>query len=53
MSRIIGQWHEYTNLIGWNDKLSLHPVAGGGAPRELPLAIYWIKENDGQAWVPP
>jgi hypothetical protein len=53
MSRIMGQWHEYTNLIGWNDKLSLHPIAGGGAPRELPLAIYWIKENDGKAWVPP
>jgi hypothetical protein len=46
---IRGGWMEYTNLIDWNDKLSMEPA--GGVPRELPGAIRWIKENHGDAWV--
>jgi hypothetical protein len=44
-----GGWVEYSNLYDWNDKLSMEPA--GGAPRELPGAIRWIKENQGEAWV--
>ena len=48
----IGDWHEWTNLRSGafsNDKLSMEPA--GGTTRELPLAIRWIKENDGDGWV--
>jgi hypothetical protein len=48
----IGDWHEFTNLRSGafsNDKLSMEPA--GGTTRELPLAIRYIKENDGAGWV--
>ena len=42
------RWREFTNFRSGafsNDKLSMEPA--GGTTRELPLAIRWIKENDG------
>jgi hypothetical protein len=47
-----GGWHEFTNLRSGafaNDKLSMEPA--GGTTRELPLAIRYIKENDGAGWL--
>jgi hypothetical protein len=45
-------WHEFTNLRSGafsNDKLSMDAI--GETTRELPMAIKWIKENDGDKWL--
>jgi len=43
-------WHEYVNLSNWYGNNHLR-MTEGGVPNELPLAIRWIKENDGDGWV--